>query len=126
MKPFTLDCQYPHPCRSLVLDLNGLDWNDIFTAAELDKMLQVGTSVNRPLRRYYHITAGTFPKTLIKLSDSTAESSSSISNPCHSLILDLDDANWNDVFTDKEIKELKSLGKPIVRPVPDELQFHLD
>lgn len=47
-------------------------------------------------------------------------------SPAHSLILDLDDCNWSKVLTEQELEELRGLGKPLVRNVPQELQEVFD
>ncbi|KAG0178932.1 hypothetical protein DFQ28_003560, partial [Apophysomyces sp. BC1034] len=47
-------------------------------------------------------------------------------SPSQSLILDLDDPNWEDVFSDNELKELHAIGKPVVRPIPEEMERILD
>ena len=42
-------------------------------------------------------------------------------SPCHSMILDLDDMNWADVFTDEELDEMRDFGDPIVRNLTADL-----
>ncbi|EIE83864.1 hypothetical protein RO3G_08569 [Rhizopus delemar RA 99-880] len=47
-------------------------------------------------------------------------------HPCHSLILDLCDQHWQDVFKSEELEELFAFGKPILRSQPKELDDLLD
>ncbi|CAO3599293.1 unnamed protein product [Absidia cylindrospora] len=47
-------------------------------------------------------------------------------HPCHSLILDLSDNHWLDVFTEDEMTELTESGKPMLRSLPQELVNQLD
>lgn len=41
-----------------------------------------------------------------------------IPSPSESLILDLEDAHLEDVFTNEELKEIEETGAPIIREVP--------
>ncbi|KAG0169475.1 hypothetical protein DFQ29_009678 [Apophysomyces sp. BC1021] len=43
-------------------------------------------------------------------------------HPSQSFILDLDDSNWESVFTDDELEELRTAGEPVLRPLPQEMQ----
>ncbi|CAO3595935.1 unnamed protein product [Absidia cylindrospora] len=47
-------------------------------------------------------------------------------SPSHSLIFDLDDTNWDGVFSVAERNELFANGKPLVGPVPEHLTSHLN
>ncbi|KAG1450035.1 hypothetical protein G6F56_008467 [Rhizopus delemar] len=47
-------------------------------------------------------------------------------HPCQSLILDLDDNHWNDVFSEDELIELHEYGKPVLRSLPQDLTTQLE
>ncbi|KAI8144670.1 hypothetical protein BJV82DRAFT_605789 [Fennellomyces sp. T-0311] len=38
-------------------------------------------------------------------------------HPCHSFILDMDDKNWDDYFTEEELQEIENYGDPLLCPV---------
>ncbi|CAO3593895.1 unnamed protein product [Absidia cylindrospora] len=42
------------------------------------------------------------------------------------MILDLDDSHCKTVFSEDEFVELRTFGRPIIRPIPDELAEKLD
>lgn len=46
-------------------------------------------------------------------------------SPCHSMILDLDDMNWADMFTDEELDEMRDFGEPMLRDLPADLDTAL-
>ncbi|CAO3595994.1 unnamed protein product [Absidia cylindrospora] len=47
-------------------------------------------------------------------------------HPVHSMIFDLDDDNWSGKFSNAELEELDTMGKPLIRQIPDYLKHHLD
>ncbi|KAL1933711.1 hypothetical protein VTP01DRAFT_7801, partial [Rhizomucor pusillus] len=47
-------------------------------------------------------------------------------HPSQSLILDLDDGNWESMFIEDELEELRTAGRPMLRPLPQEMQKVLD
>ncbi|CDH53141.1 hypothetical protein RO3G_08569 [Lichtheimia corymbifera JMRC:FSU:9682] len=47
-------------------------------------------------------------------------------HPCHSMILDLGDDHWKDVFSEEEMIELHEYGKPVLRSLPQEFTVQLD
>jgi hypothetical protein len=48
------------------------------------------------------------------------------SSPCHSLILDVSDASWNNYFTDAELQEIKTVNLKSLPSLPTDLQEYLD
>lgn len=40
---------------------------------------------------------------------------------CHSMIIDLDDMNWAQVFTEEELDEMRDFGDPVLRELPADL-----
>ncbi|KAI7858168.1 hypothetical protein BDC45DRAFT_565515 [Circinella umbellata] len=46
-------------------------------------------------------------------------------HPSQSLILDVEDHHWIDVFTTEELKEIRKEGGPILRPIPKDLEEKL-
>ncbi|KAI9488284.1 hypothetical protein BDB00DRAFT_848860 [Zychaea mexicana] len=46
-------------------------------------------------------------------------------HPCQSLIIDLADKHWEDVFSKEELDEMRSFGDPILREIPQELALQL-
>lgn len=47
-------------------------------------------------------------------------------HPCQSLILDLDDNHWNNVFSEDELIELHEYDKPVLRSLPQDLTTQLE
>ncbi|KAG2219831.1 hypothetical protein INT45_006274 [Circinella minor] len=46
-------------------------------------------------------------------------------HPSQSLIIDVGDHHWNDVFTTEELKEIRKEGEPILRPIPKDVDEKL-
>jgi hypothetical protein len=47
-------------------------------------------------------------------------------SPCHSLILDVSDASWNDYFTEAELHEIKTANPKSLPSLPTDLQEYLN
>ncbi|KAI7900361.1 uncharacterized protein BX663DRAFT_459008 [Cokeromyces recurvatus] len=47
-------------------------------------------------------------------------------HPCHSFILDLNDQNWNEVFTNEELMEIDNYGTPIIRKIDEKISAEFD
>ncbi|KAI7857926.1 hypothetical protein BDC45DRAFT_554510 [Circinella umbellata] len=45
---------------------------------------------------------------------------------CQSLIIDVNDPIWKDVFTEEELQEIRDYGGPMLNEIPKELQTKLD
>lgn len=43
-------------------------------------------------------------------------------SPSQSFILDLDDENWQAVFSKQEIEAIKDLGEPLLTEIPEEIE----